>query len=61
MNKPEWKDAPAWASYLAMDEDGIWWWYEQKPYLENSFWDSHGRRFRVNDTSWKDTLESRQK
>jgi hypothetical protein len=31
MNKPDWKDAPEWARWLAMDGDGSWWWYEQKP------------------------------
>lgn len=31
MNKPDWKDAPEWANWLAMDSDGIWWWYENEP------------------------------
>jgi len=29
--KPDWKDAPEWASWLAMDEDGEWLWYLVKP------------------------------
>ena len=29
--KPDWKDAPAWAKYLACDGDGAWWWYDNKP------------------------------
>ena len=29
--KPDWKDAPEWANYLAMDEDGYWCWYLRKP------------------------------
>ena len=29
--KPDWKDAPEWATHLAMDSDGSWWWFEQQP------------------------------
>jgi hypothetical protein len=29
--KPDWKDAPEWANWLAMDEDGSWYWYESEP------------------------------
>lgn len=29
--KPDWKDAPEWANWLAMDDDGEWWWFELKP------------------------------
>lgn len=25
--KPDWKDAPEWAQWLAMDEDGTWRWH----------------------------------
>ena len=35
--KPDWKDAPEWAMWLAMDEDGEWWWYEDEPFLRNNF------------------------
>ena len=24
--KPDWKDAPEWANYLVLDEDGEWYW-----------------------------------
>lgn len=37
--KPDWKDAPEWATYCAMDDNGSWWWYENKPpEFENGFW-----------------------
>lgn len=29
--KPDWKDAPEWANFLAMDADGVWAWFEKKP------------------------------
>lgn len=29
--KPDWKLAPGWAKYAAMDGCGDWWWYEAQP------------------------------
>lgn len=29
--KPDWKDAPEWAQWLAMDGGGRWYWYEMRP------------------------------
>jgi hypothetical protein len=29
--KPDWKDAPEWAKFLAQDCDGRWHWFEAKP------------------------------
>lgn len=29
--KPQWKDAPVWANYLAMDDCDEWCWYEREP------------------------------
>ena len=31
MSKPSSKDAPYWAKFLAMQSDGNWWWFEEKP------------------------------
>lgn len=31
MNKPDWKDAPEWAEWLAQDADGAWWWFQNEP------------------------------
>lgn len=37
--KPDWKDAPEWAKFLAEDADGTWWWYEAEPEQgENGNW-----------------------
>lgn len=29
--KHEWKDAPAWANYVAGNANGNWWWFQKKP------------------------------
>lgn len=57
--KPDWKDAPEWANYLTLDDQG-WYWFEDKPKLYNgSFRTSSGRCVEA-DVAYKDTLiESR--
>jgi len=35
MEKPNWKNAPEWANYVAMDGDGSWFWFQDKPVLCN--------------------------
>jgi hypothetical protein len=61
--KPEWKDAPEWANYLAMDGDGLWWWYENEPTLERSQrWNvdtGMARRAEVKLVGHEDSLEQR--
>lgn len=36
--KPDWKDAPEWARWLAMDANGFWWWYEEEPVASGKAW-----------------------
>lgn len=59
--KPSWNDAPEWAQWLAMDEDGKWWWFECKPRLvSDQAWFNNGGRFAyasVND--FRESLEPR--
>lgn len=38
MNKPNWKDAPDWANWLAQDYYGYWHWFEEKPHPHRFFW-----------------------
>lgn len=60
--KPDWKDAPEWANWKAMDEDGEWWWYEEEPYIFYNYWVVRpGRRARAGYIQWRDTLEARPK
>ena len=46
--KPNWEDAPSWANYLAMNEDGNWFWWEFQPEK-----DWHGPMF-----GWCDGIRS---
>lgn len=63
--KPDWKDAPEWANYLAMGPDGIWWWYEFKPYKSGFglFMEMSGRPERIinEEFDWENSLEERPK
>lgn len=67
MNKPDWKDAPEWAQWLACDHNGCWWWWEYEPEIEGLEWISEmpgegmeyaGKYFESN-ISWLATLERR--
>lgn len=62
MNKPNWKEAPEWANYLAQDADGAWYWYEDEPKIEGNQWIVESGRDDEADHSnlnWKETLEKR--
>ena len=56
--KPDWKDAPPWANYLAMDDNGLWRWHAQQPVIQEFYWHSGGRIAPAN-SSWRDSLEAR--
>ena len=63
--KPSWDDAPEWAQWLAMDESGRWWWYEEKPVLQTNYFYWLGSKMEeslpVLDKSmvWDESLEQR--
>lgn len=60
--KPDWKDAPEWAQFVARDEDGEWWWYEHKPIVEYfRYWlPSTGRtEIAAHGNDWQHSLEQR--
>lgn len=38
MAKPSWSDAPEWAQWLAMDDDGTWYWFEDEPKFRRHCW-----------------------
>ena len=63
MSKPSWDDAPEWANYLAMDDDGAWYWFEcmPKPDKWSGEWGAEGREVMASEPNhkWLDTLEPR--
>lgn len=60
--KPDWKGAPKWANWLAMDKNGEWYWYKNKPEAEARRWCSDTTYERIYALpGWQDTLEERPK
>lgn len=70
MNKPNWKDAPEWAQWLAQDRSGNWLWYSKKPTPNEvilgmgwPIWIDGGKSVPAGDgpdnPNWRDTLERR--
>ena len=62
---PEWEHAPDWASWLAMNSDGRWYWFAKEPELRSTTWSNVWGSYvteagRTNGRSgWTETLEQR--
>ena len=55
-------DPPEWAQYAAMDENGDWCYYVQKPRLDDCVWYAKGdleKFFFKKHPNWKDSLQKR--
>lgn len=59
--KPDWNDAPEWARYMAQDSDGSWFWYENEPIAQKSYFLSNGnlQPCRKENPNWRSTVEER--
>jgi hypothetical protein len=61
--KPDWKYAPDWAQWLAMDHSGDWYWYEHAPIRDKYGWVWFSGRYEMcrakPTTKWKLSLEPR--
>lgn len=59
--KPDWKDAPEWAQWLALDPNGDWFWYEMEPDWDCSWVPQKGGliQFAGSQTDSFNSLESR--
>lgn len=58
--KPDWKDAPEWAKWMAMDDDGVWAWFEHQPMANVGGWRMcGGRASEIEHDDWESTLEPR--
>lgn len=61
-----WYGAPEWAKYKAQDDNGVWWWYDEKPARLKTRWAGVGNEVqampitvRTPNPNWRDTLISR--
>lgn len=45
--KPDWKDAPEWARWVAKDSDNRWHWFELKPKYCNGVWEEGSHKGRI--------------
>ena len=61
IEKPNWNSAPEWANYLAQDENGDWYWYEDQPEAGYNQWYTRSGRSREAAVDWKTSLETRPK
>lgn len=73
MNKPDWKDAPEWANWLAQDESGFWGFFSKKPIMFGNLgwdikdssdpedkWQSAGyAEEKIDGSGWNESLEPR--
>lgn len=61
--KPDWRDAPEWANWLAQDMDGVWHWYSQQPRFDGEEWlppiGSKSTRHEVSPEDASENLEPR--
>lgn len=72
-NKPDWKDAPEWANWLAQDECGSWGFFAKKPTIFADYcwdiksssdpedkWEPAGyAEEKIDGSGWKESLEQR--
>ena len=57
-----WKDAPDWANFIAIDDDGCITWFENRPSHNDSFWYPDGGRYGTESLDgWQSTLQERPK
>ena len=68
MSKPDWKDAPEWAEWLAQDSSiagASWTWFALEPFMQGDYWmqpDGSTCLYasQVEDNAnWKQSLERR--
>ncbi|GGU79506.1 hypothetical protein GCM10009504_40510 [Pseudomonas laurentiana] len=65
MSKPDWKDAPQWAEWLARDSFGEWYWFQAFPDCRQVLWladydTEHTLAGKsASGVDWKDSLEKR--
>lgn len=60
--RPDWKSAPDWAMWVAMDPCKTWFWYENRPTFSRYGWEMNGGRVALAESpdDPRQTLEERQ-
>jgi hypothetical protein len=60
-DKLVWESAPEWAAYAAMDHDGVWFFYEHKPYIQGNYWGCPGKYIQaaIDNSDWRNSLTPR--
>lgn len=63
---PDWTQAPEWAQWWAVDNDGSAYWFEVEPFdIGVSWWETYDGRFTLADRidyiniAWRSTLTQR--
>ena len=57
-----WQNAPDWANWFAIDDDGCITWFENRPSHNDSFWYPDGGRYGTESLDgWQSTLQERPK
>lgn len=59
---PDWSTAPKWANFVAMDDDGWWFWFEHEPTFKfGTQWQATGRQVLAfqRASGARDSLQSR--
>lgn len=62
MTKPDWKKAPPWANFIAMDESGAWYYFNEQPACVRElgmFTAGSGRVESAKFPGWDASLEAR--
>ncbi len=62
VEKPDWNDAPEWATHLAQDFHGQWHWFRGEPKPDGQYWLAskyYNQRAFIPNQRWKGTLEKR--
>ncbi len=58
--KPSWDDSPIWAQWLAMDKDGMWFWYSLLPDIDEYQWCTDvGKCMSAKVNNWENSLQER--
>lgn len=47
MKTPDWSQAPEWANYVAMDENGAWFWFSEEPRPGSGEWVNHAAKYEM--------------